>query len=108
MFNSDFYNLTQEAQGAIFQAGYTLNPIPPANPNPLLQLRRGHVPSARHLAGPSTRGQCERRYHGLRRAGKAPEQSRWGKDCREVPWGSMPGPGLKGLKGLKGFKEFMG
>jgi hypothetical protein len=36
---------------------------------------------------------------------QAPAQSRWGKDCREVPWGSIPGPGLKGRKG---FKEFMG
>jgi predicted transcriptional regulator len=43
MFNSDFYNLTQEAQGAIFQAGYKLNAAAaaPASPNPLLQVRRG-------------------------------------------------------------------
>ncbi len=42
MFNSDFYDLTQEVQGAIFQAGYKLNVSAVlANPNPLLQVRRG-------------------------------------------------------------------
>ncbi len=43
MFNNDFYNLTQEAQGAIFQSGYKLNEAAAAlaNPNPLLQVRRG-------------------------------------------------------------------
>lgn len=43
MFNSDLYNLTQEVQGAIFQAGYKLNAAAalPASPNPLLQVRRG-------------------------------------------------------------------
>jgi len=47
MFDSTFYDLTQEVQGAIFQAGYNLNAAaaPPANPNPLLQVRRGYAES---------------------------------------------------------------
>jgi hypothetical protein len=47
MFDSAFYDLTQAVQGAIFQAGYKLNAAaaPLANPNPLLQVRRGYAES---------------------------------------------------------------
>ena len=46
LLNSDFYDLTQAFQGALFQAGIALQPtgLPPAS-NPLLQLRRGYAES---------------------------------------------------------------
>ncbi len=46
MLNYEFYELTQEFQGAIFQAGMALQsePLPPSD-NVLLQLRRGYAES---------------------------------------------------------------
>ena len=46
MLNYEFYELTQEFQGAIFQVGMALQsePLPPSD-NVLLQLRRGYAES---------------------------------------------------------------
>lgn len=47
LLNMDFYELTQDFQGALFQGGMALltGGLPPAAPNPLLQLRRGYAES---------------------------------------------------------------
>src|SRR5262249_27689452 len=47
--NSDFYDLTQDFQGALFQGGMALlpqsAPAPASSPNPMFQLRRGYAES---------------------------------------------------------------
>src|SRR5829696_7632375 len=45
--NSDFYDLTQAFQGALFQGGMALQPEDkmPLFTNPVLQLRRGYAES---------------------------------------------------------------
>src|SRR5689334_1828837 len=47
LLNSDFYELTQDFQAALFQGGMALQTdnFPPAATNPLLQLRRGYAES---------------------------------------------------------------
>ena len=43
MLNSDLYDLTQNFQGAIYQAGMKLMDTPFPTPPPILQLRRGYA-----------------------------------------------------------------
>ncbi len=47
MLNRDFYQLTQDFQGAIFQVGYALQtaPLPPVTDSIVYQLRRGYAES---------------------------------------------------------------
>jgi DNA-binding MarR family transcriptional regulator len=47
LLNSDFYELTQDFQGALFQGGMALleNGAPPVSTNAVLQLRRGYAES---------------------------------------------------------------
>jgi DNA-binding PadR family transcriptional regulator len=45
MFDSDFYNLSQELQGDLFQAGIALQKEPLSPLHPLLQIRRGFAES---------------------------------------------------------------